>query len=241
MKRFTPYLFLSFVFLVACQATPVETESPTEALPPQAEVAPTETPYSEFPRAVCCEGKEIPSDLYRLPRWFSPLVTFEIPDGWRGVRENSVEAVYMIRGESEFTQATQVIAFFALDTDEPAEQFEQELLLAPQVTVIHEPTQVSIAGFDAWQVDLQALPNPEELGKPDADVPPGTQRISVFEDYFVTRFYFWYTFTPEAMVRVIVLNDGGQDLVFYLEASSTEFDALASDADKILQTLKVVP
>jgi hypothetical protein len=233
------YLPLCLVVLIvvsACGQAPVAAPTATTT----SEAAPAEPPYSEFPRAECCEGKEVAPGLYRLPRWFSPIITVEMSAGWRDVRENSVEAIYLIRGESEYTQATQVLAFFVLDADEPASQFETDLLAASQIALVGEPTQVSIAGFEAWQADFQALPNPEELGNPDADVPPGTQRISVFEDYFVTRFYFWYTFTPEAMVRVIVLDAGSQQLVFYIEAPPADFDQVASDAESILQSLLVI-
>lgn len=224
------------LLLAACGQAPAA--APTATAAPEA--APTEPPYSEFPRAECCEGKEVVPGLYRLPRWFSPIVTVEMPSGWRDVRENSVEAIYLIRGESAYTQATEVLAFFALDADEPASQFEADLLATEQIALVGEPTQVSIAGFNAWQADFQALPNPEELGNPEADVPPGTQRISVFEDYFVTSFYFWYTFTPEALVRVIVLDAGSQELVFYIEAAPDDFARVTSDAELILQSLVVI-
>lgn len=232
MKKVIAFVLFSLLF-VSCSApaaAPTQSSAATEPAAPE---------FAEFPRAECCDGKAIAAGAYQLPRWFSPVVTLQLPDGWRGVRENSVEAVYMIRGETEFANAADTLAFFALEESETAEQFEQDLLAAPEITILGEPTAVTVGGFEAWQVDAQAKPNPDYEGNPEADIPPGTQQIHIFEDYFITRRYFWATFTPEALIRVIVITGTPQDIVVYIEGPVDGFETVAADADAILQTLQV--
>jgi hypothetical protein len=232
--EFTVSILLTLA-LVAC-ATPA-----AEPSMPSATETPSGPVLLEFPRGVCCEGRLMDPGVYKLPRWFSPTMTIEITEeGWRAVTENSVETVYMLRGSSDVSAATQVFAFFELEADQSLEQFQQDLLGVPVITLLDEPQASTIAGIEAWQLDAQALPNPNEPGDPGADIPPFTQELEIFEEYFTTTFYYWTTFSPEARIRVYTFNNGGQDIVIYIESPVDEFDSFAADAEAILQTLIVV-
>lgn len=174
------FLLASILLLAACQSSPP--------------VAPTITPRPtaagpqllDFPRGVCCDGTALEPGTYQLPRWFSPTVSVEIPDdGWSVVRENSIETIYLIRGETPDAEATQLFAFFALDPDQPVEQFQEAVLGSPQITLLGDPRRPS---RQPWGIDAQALPNPDEAGNPDADIRPGTQRIALFENISLQPF-----------------------------------------------------
>jgi hypothetical protein len=211
------------------------------AAAPTATVTASGPALLEFPRGECCQGRPMVPGVYKLPRWFNPPMSVEIAEeGWRAVTENSIETVFMLRGSSDVSEATQVFALFEVEPDQTLEQFQQDLVSTSEIALLSEPQATSIAGFNAWQLDAQALPNPDEPGDPQADIPPFTQELKVFEEYFTTTFYYWTTFTPEARIRVYTLNNGHQDLVFYLESPAAEFDAFAADVDAILQTLRVV-
>jgi hypothetical protein len=197
--------------------------------------------FFDFPRGVCCDGRSMEPSVYKLPRWFSPTMTVEITeDGWRAVTENSVETVYLLRGGSDVSEATQVLAFFELEADQSLEQFQQDLLAVPVIALLGEPQATTVAGFDAWQLDAQALPNPNEPGDPQADIPPFTQELEIFEEYFTTTFYYWTTFSPEARIRVYTFNNGSQNIAIYIESPADEFEAFAAKTEAILETLTVV-
>lgn len=236
------FVIFSIVFvLTACTPAPA---APTAVLPPTRPTAietatpePTEAvpTLKEFPPAACCRGESLSAGTYRLPSWLGLGLSIEVPSGWRVIHEDVVNVFSLARGKNNLGDVAEWLAFFVLEEDEPAEQFQQDLLAMDGFT-FGEPVEVTIAGFSGWQVDAQALPNPDFDGEPEAGIPPGTQILPVIEDYFVGGFN-WTTSTIESRIRIIYLATDGAGLVVYFEAPQSNFDASVLEAMQILDTL----
>jgi hypothetical protein len=57
---------------------------------------------------------------------------------------------------------------------------------------------------------------------------------------FFTPGFTWISSTPEAHLRVIVVDTGDSLLLVTLEAPPDDFEQMVADADEILQTLTPV-
>jgi hypothetical protein len=178
----------------------------------------------------------VAAGTYSLPTWLQLDLSVEIPSGRRVIHEDVVSVFAIVRGRNSLGDVSEWLAFFVLEDDEPADQFQQDLL-AMDGFAFGEPVDVTIAGFNGWQVDAQALPNPDFEGEPEAGIPPGTQIVPVVQDYFVGGFN-WTTATVEATVRFIYLDVNGRGLAVYFEAPSAKFEASVLEAIAILESMK---
>jgi hypothetical protein len=120
-----------------------------------------------------------------------------------------------------------------------AESLMAEFLEEPSIMPLSEPTVADLAGYTGWQQDFAVLPNPDYPGNADSDIPAGVQFIPVVEQFFAPGFS-WTSSSPEAQLRLIVVNAGDALLFVYLEAPPDTFATFVADADQILQTLALL-
>jgi len=142
----------------------------------------------------------------------------------------------LARGRNSFDDASQVLVFIPVQNEEP-QSILTSIKNAPELTPADEMSEITIAGFPGLQLDTSAKPNPGNEGSSGEGIPPGTQFLPVINKYF-TEGFIWTTWTAEARLRFIVLNAGEQTLLIEIESPPAEFEAFASEADKVLQTLK---
>lgn len=225
-------------------APPTATVAPTEPAPTPT-VEPTASPealYRDFPSVDCCRGRTLGAGRYAVPPWLGIPLTVDVGEGWRVLNEERAQLFLLGRGENAQNNPNQIIAFLNATVHSPAGSPESVLAGvagAPELTVVAEPSSITIDGFEGLQMDSVALPNPDYKGSPADDIPPGVQFLPVIEQYFAPGFA-WTTSSPEAQVRTIALQVGDQTLVFYMEAPQDEFEQFATDAETILQTLATI-
>jgi hypothetical protein len=252
MKKTFMLDLLIILMLAACgSATPaLVTEAPTSlpsAIPPTdippmptAESIDTPTPISpfkSFPSAICCNGTPVEPREYELPSWMGIPLTMQLGEGWQVINEEEARLFMLGKGESVFNDPTQALVFIPIpdgNLQTVLGPIKAEKVLTPE----GESTETSIAGFPGMQLDLSAKPNPDYKGDPSAEIPPGVQFLTSVGRYFAEGF-FWTTWSAEARLRFIALNVGEQVLLLQIDAPPAEFETFASEADQVLQTLKV--
>lgn len=235
------------VLLAACGASPAASPSapsPTATPPSQPTATQTSSPVptatgaapSEFPTGLCCKGKDLEAGAYRIPGRLQLDVSVEIPAGWRVIREDAASVLALVRGTNALGDASEYLAVFALD-DGDASAFQQSVLEMVGFEVVSGPADVRIAEFDGWQVNLAAMPNPDNAGAPDSGIPPGTQVVPAIQDTF-TEGFAWTTATPEARVTIVTLQIDGRVGVFYLEAPADVADVSIDEMLTIVASLR---
>lgn len=250
-----------FLGMVACSATPAAvneaattppTSIPQTSVPPTSTVAPivetidepTARPISQtksFPAARCCNGTPIEPGEYELPPWMGIPLTMELGEGWQVVNDKDARLFMFGKGENIFNDPTQALVFIAISNGDP-----QAILASikndPGLTAQREMTEITIAGgsggLSGLQFDLFAKPNPDYEGNKDAEIPPGVQFLPSVGQYFAEGF-FWTTWSAEAHLRFIVLDLGEHALLLQIDSPPAEFEGFASEAEQVLQTLKV--
>jgi hypothetical protein len=254
MKRTLAPCFAVLLMLAACSSTtpapatevstaipftdtPVPTAEPTSTPLPTLE--PTSTPTSafpSFPRANCCDGREVEAGEYALPAWFGMPLSIEIDDGWRVLNEEAARLFMLGKGRSIYNDPTQVLVFMPAPDGDPQailDSIREEPGLNPQ----GEIAETTIAGFPGLQLDLKANPNPDYPGNEQAEIPPGVQFLPAVNKYFAEGFM-WTTWTAEAQLRFIALQVDEDVLLIEIESPPAEFESFASQADEVLQALK---
>ncbi len=243
---------LAFVLMiVSCQGTPVPaTAASTTTLisilqtnTPAPTSAPTDTPalvsqFQSFPGAGCCSARAIEAGIYELPSWLGIPLTVEVGEGW-GVLHEKAALLFLLagKGRNEFNDPSQILVFMSVP-DEDLQAILTPIWNSPELTSQNEITETTIAGFSGWQFDASAKPNPEFEGNQSADIPSGVQFLPAVNKYFTPGFL-WTTWTAEPHLRFIALNMDGQVLLLQIESPPAEFEAFASEADKVLQTLNL--
>jgi hypothetical protein len=208
---------------------------------PTSESTNTSVPVSQFqsfPKVGCCRGKTIEQGEYELPSWLGIPLTLEVGDGWRVLNEKAALLFLLAgQGRNSLGDPSQVLVFIAVPDEDP-----QELLTSiknsPELTFAGEISEVSIAGFAGLQVDASAKPNPGNEGNRGDGISPGSQFLPAVNKYF-TEGFLWTTWTAEPRLRFMVLNVGEHVLLIEIESPPAEFEAFSSEADKVLQTLKL--
>lgn len=253
MKRMIMLDLVSMLLLVACStatstpasATDAPTTLPTPVPPTHTPVPtskPTDTPvpvsqFKSFPSAICCNGKTIEAGEYELPSWLGIPLTMEVDEGWREINEEEALLFMLGKGRNSFRDPIQVLVFIAVPDGNP-----QSILTAiknePELTRAGEITEITIAGFSGLQLDVSAKPNPGYEGDKEAEIPPGVQFLPAVNRYFTPGFL-WTTWTVESRLRFIALNVDEQMLLLEIESPPAEFEAFASQADQVLQSLKL--
>jgi hypothetical protein len=164
-------------------------------------------------------------------------LTMELGEGWQVVNEQDARLFMLGKGESIFNDPTQALVFIAIPNGDPQAilgSIEEDPGLAARGDV----TETTIAGLPGLQLDLSAKPNPDYGGDQDAEIPPGVQFLPSVGQYFAEGF-FWTTWSAEASLRFIVLDLDEHILLLQMDAPPDEFESFASEADQVLQTLKV--
>ena len=211
------------------------TATPTSAPEPSA----TAPGPDQFPLGRCCRGNELEAGTYGLPFRLRLDVSVEIPAGWRIIREDEVSVLALVRGTNVLGDASEYLAFFVLDDDEPAAAFQQSVLEMGAFEIVSGPADVTITGIDGWQVDLAATPNPDNVGDAGSGIPPGTQVVTAIQDAF-TEGFAWTTASAEARVTILTLRIDGRDAVIYIEAPADVADTSINDALAILASLRPI-
>ncbi len=215
--------------------TAERTIAPTPAATPEAT-----PPWISFPGVSCCRGRDVEAGLYRLPGYLDLDLTLDLPTGWRVLNEQRARLFMLGRGENELGNPSEITLIAnATAVDGTAQAAIDAISGAEELTQIGDTTEANLAGFTGLQVNLRAKPNPAYEGDPEADIPAGVQPISEVERYFEPGFR-WTTATPDARLRLMAFEVGDQVMLVYLEAPPTAFDALASDATEMLDSLDPV-
>jgi hypothetical protein len=235
---------LAFTYLTsACGAAtpaPIATEFPAATLQPTPESPKTQDPTVEllsFPESICCNGRTVEAGVYEIPSWVGIPLTLEVEEGWRAINEEAALLFMLGRGRNIYHDPTQVLVFIAVTNGIPQSvltSIEREPGLTPE----SEMTDISISGFPGLQLDLSAKPNPGYEGDKEAEILPGSQFLPAVNKY-LTPGFIWTTWTPESRLRFIALNMGEKVLLIEIESPPAEFEAFASEADQVLQTLKL--
>jgi hypothetical protein len=88
-------------------------------------------------------------------------------------------------------------------------------------------------------LDATAKPNPSNKGNAANSIPAGAQNLPAINKYFAPGFL-WTTWTAEPRLRFVALNVDGQTLLIEIESPPAEFEAFAAEAERVLQTLKLI-
>jgi hypothetical protein len=212
------------------------TDTPEPTLEPTNTPMPI-SPFKSFPRSICCSGKTIEAGEYELPSWVGIPLTMEIGEGWQVVNEEAAGLFMLGKGESIFNDPTQALVFIAIPDGNPR-AILTSIKNEKGLTLEGEITETTIAGFSGLQLDFSAKPNPGYQGNKQAEIPPGVQFLPSVNKYFAGGFL-WTTWTAESRLRFIVLNVGENLLVIEIDSPPAEFEAFASEADQVLQRLKL--
>jgi hypothetical protein len=232
--------------VTATPTTSPATVTPTVSLPADAfdsTDVPPRTPSPDnslltFPIVNCCRGRGIEPGIYELPKWLEMPLSVEVGEGWKFLNEKDALLFLIGRGLNVQNNPSQMIVFMKVSSDMTPETLIQAIRDSPELVSAEEST-VEVAGFPGLQLDSTAKPNPEYVGNSEADIPPGVQFLPVFTRHFSPGFS-WTTSSVEAQIRTIALMVDDQVLLLYLEAPQGEFDSLISDAEVILQSLKLI-
>jgi hypothetical protein len=184
----------------------------------------------------CCRGKTIEPGEYELPSWLGIPLTLGVRESWRVMNEKAALLFLLAgQGRNEFNDPSQVLVFMNVSESDP-----QTVLMAikdsPELTSLSEITETTIAGFSGWQFDATAKPNPANKGNAANSIPAGARNLPAINKYFAPGFL-WTTWTAEPRLRFIALNVGEHILLIEIESPPAEFEAFASEADQVLQTL----
>jgi hypothetical protein len=227
-------------------SVPPATAAPTSTVAPIVESMdePTARPISKtksFPAARCCNGTPVEPGEYELPSWMGIALTMELGEGWQVVNEKDARLFMLGKGESIFNDPTQALVFIAIPKGDP-QAILSSIRNDPGLTAQGEMSEITVAGasggLSGLQLDLFAKPNPDYEGDKDAEIPPGVQFLPSVGQYFAEGF-FWTTWSAEAHLRFIVLDLGEHVLLLQMDSQPAEFEAFASEAEQVLQTLKV--
>jgi hypothetical protein len=238
--------------LVACNSPTSPTATATQAPPTATTVPPTQTalptaeptatpqaasPFESFPGTQCCNGTPVEPGEYALPSWTGLPLTLEVGDGWQVINEQGARLFMLGKGESMFNDPTQAFVFIAIPDGDPQAvlaSIKNDQALTAQGEII----ETTIAGFPGLQLDLTAKPNPDYRGNNSAEVPPGVQFLTSVGKYFAEGFL-WTTWSAEAQLRFIALEIGEDVLLIQIDSAPAEFEPFATEADNVLQSLKL--
>jgi hypothetical protein len=139
------------------------------------------------------------------------------------------------RGRSDFDDPTQAFVFITVP-DSNAETVLTLVKNEPGLNPASVLAEITLGGFRGFQMDFSAKPNRGYEGDEQAEIPPGVQFLPVVNEYFTSGFS-WTTWTAESRLRFIALDLGGGVLLLEIESPSDEFEAFASEANQVLQSL----
>jgi hypothetical protein len=206
----------------------------TEGITDTAEVA-----ISNFPSVNCCKGRTVQAGSYRLPAWLNLPLSVKVGGGWRVMNEEQAKLFTLARGQNSLNNPSEWITFMNASSAGSSEGLIAQLLEEPNIVPLGEPTVADLAGYAGWQQDFAVLPNPDFAGNQRDDIPAGVQFIGVVEQFFAPGF-FWVSSSPEAYLRLVVVNVGDTLLFVYLEAPTDTFATFVADAHQILKTLELL-
>jgi hypothetical protein len=202
----------------------------------------TDTPeiiISNFPSVTCCRGRTVQAGSYRLPAWLDLPLSVEVGEGWRVMNEEQAKFFTLARGQNSLNNPSELIGFMNASSTNSVESLMAQFLEEPTIVPLSDPTVADLAGYAGRQQDFAVLPNPDYPGSAYDEIPAGVQFIHVVEQFFAPGFLS-VSSSPEAQLRLIVVNVGDALLFVYLEAPPDAFAAFVADADQILQTLELL-
>jgi hypothetical protein len=222
-------------------ATATDTASPaTQTAPAEAETQPAGTDPEDAKTGteealpaidgVCCLGFDLDPGRYAAPAWFEIRFSLEIGEGWSGVAARTEKLLFIGRGENDVQHADHYVAFFAVSAPEKVLRALQRM---PEVDA--EPVEeLTVAGLTALRVDAQASPNPDQPEQ--SFIAPGTVQLTALDDLVPG---YWFSESPEARLRFLLLDVGELDLLVSIEAPPGDFEAFAAEAEALLETLTI--
>lgn len=185
----------------------------------------------------CCSGVAISAGEYSTPSWFGIPLTVQVDEGWRVLNEGAALLFAIVRGASNPPHLpSELIVFLDASSAQSVDALMGQFLAEPAITPVGEATETTLAGFDGVQQDFSVLPNPDNKGNPERDIPPGVRTIPVMGRFFSPGFA-WTSSTPEARMRVIAVDTGDTLLLVTLEAPPVDFASFVADAGGLLETL----
>ena len=208
-------------------------QSPSSAAPPTPDQSAAAIPIIDL--GVCCMGTMVAPGTYRSPYVWTIAIALTVPDGWRAFRTDRANGgvVALVRGEgNEIDHATEYLAFFPIPSSEPIIEFVEGLRSTP---FLHPASnqELTVAGSPATAFDATSESNPAVTG--DDDVVAGALDFPTINEIFAP--YRWRSESPGAQFRFIVVEGPGGGLLIYLEAPPAQFEALASDAQPVIDSV----
>jgi hypothetical protein len=250
MKKVWVYILCIILFVTACQSSatpsiPAASDTPdaaaaTETSEPVAEVTATSA-YLQFRANLCCSGTSVIPGEYQFPEWLHLPFTITVKqEGWKHFNEEPGELFAIIKGNSNSLGIfSEVIDIFPAYDPTKANQFFSAFVNAAEFEVVAEPSETTIAGYPAQQVDLIAKPS-TVAENAEEDLPFGVQPLKPALQFSPTGL-FWTTQSPEAHLRVLKVDIDDVSVIIYLESPQADFDRFVSEALAILETLAPLP
>jgi hypothetical protein len=205
------------------------TADPTTAGPTTSEPAESPSPTVYAISGPCCAGLELDEEPHLSPPWFRMPFTVDVPAGWFAWTDAREEL--LVLGDGHTNPIDHLDRYMAIFVVDDAEAVVEQARSTPKAGIGPDEEftagELSGTGFDA-RARANAEP-PEDDG-----IAPGTIQIPAIDELFAG--FFW-TESPEAAFRVWAVDRGDQDLLIYLEAPSTEFDAFAATAEEFLSRI----
>lgn len=224
----------ALVLSVACSSSDPDpapvTSGPTATTGAEPSPQPTEEEAATFPIGGFPSGMAVEPGTYRPHPGFDVQFTVELGEGWRSIRDEVLGAISLVTDETNgIGHATQWLSFIPAPPHTRPQDLLDRIETQPNI-VPGRASEVTIGGVTGTQVEARAEPNPSEAG--DDETEAGTVNVGVATDLIFGAF--WASESPEARVRFIVLDVGGQTLLVYLEAPPDEFDEFAAHAEEAL-------
>jgi hypothetical protein len=223
-------LIVTTLVALAC-SEPDEPSSPA-ASAPRPSATPTEVAALRMPNRVCCLGQAIDPGMYASPTWFEAPISFDVGSGWRGLSAAQEEIFALVQGENAIGHAERWLGFFVAPS---AERLVRQLRATPSLQ-INDVSAVEFGASDGTQLDGVAEPNPDQ--KRESSIERGTIALPAVAALVPG---FWYTESPGAKLRFIVLGADGGVLLAYIEAPPGAFDRFSRKAVSVLETLRFGP
>jgi hypothetical protein len=236
-------LLVTALLLAACGSA-AETTSSASA-PASAPASTAEESASQVPTGpaaaliepiVCLSGRETEEGTYRSPyTWGEFGIAFDVPDGWQSCREDRPGGgvVGLIRGEpTAFGHGSEWLAFFAVPEGVDIDALVEELRMTPLLEVGASEDAV-VGGEPGVAFEGTAEFNPDQPATSERAAGvigfPGIDRIFPGP---------WRSETPEAQFRFTVVGHGTQGVVVYQEGPAATFDALLTDSQPIIDSVR---
>lgn len=214
-------------------ASAPSSSAPLASAPPASPAAAIVPPLPVQP---CCRELPLPAGRYGLPAWLRLDLRIEPAEGWGLINEAKAKYLAFGRGQNSVGTMDRLVALMGTPEGTTDDEVVEHLEAMQTIRYDGPPTLTDVAGFEADELIGTALPNPDEAGDPAADIPAGVVDLDALEA-FVSPGLRLTTSTPEARVRIQIIEVGEEVLVAFAEAPPTEADAFFAEVDALLGTI----